>query len=1070
MSKNLTRKGLAFGALVALGASVFAGAPAYAADEIRFEANYTTDKTLAAPITETISLNASLAPGSTAANVSQLKYKIVTDGTYVLSVAGTSAASTVTDYNKVSVNGATAATASYTNNTTSVSGVTTGVFGASGTVKTTSYVTHAVTPSSTNANILTLGVNAVPDATTPTTGVAPTSASASETATVTAFLDSNNNGVLDSGETSKEITVKFVKFSEITTDTAITAPTQGDTSVTAVVKFTNVNMEALTNTEVGAYFTKGDGTDFGYSTAVTAIATSAGKVATYTTSANDLIAGDTFTTVGATASNTESGLVDVTDTASGTPTATSVVGTAISALSGTASTYSSLTTVSIKRASASLGNVLLKGNAVTYRGQTAVVYSSTSGGFKFVTGLVNALGKATAVKVQPLLVSTGTVASTNTVGTAATASVTTRVLGSLAGNTVKSTTAAAGTEGTAATANVAANKEKQVYFIAKDTATTPAAKAGQAIAVAVTTTATLSSTVTLTVNGTTYTSNAALPGATGVAKLALTSDSAGKVFVTYKTAGFSTQDVAFTATAENFTASVTATEAAQTWSQYIENNEGNTAVTTDGVAALVTVVVIDQFGGAPADGTFQISATETSNTQATPATSGTGSDTVANVVGGKATLSLVDNGTGLGNAVFALVRYSVAANGVVTTPVGVIQNSAVTTVPAFGTAGVTAAGALTQFTVAVKTAADIAAGEVVLKSDNTYATTLGKNTAETAYVLGAVRGGDTKAELTYSDFAAADARKVAVTEPSIKNLAGSTGTAANFYGSVFGVVNSASTATYGGVAIPSATVTASGTGLLFRASQDSANVWATDSITINANATGQFALYVYSHKAGTQTVTITSGTGSAKVEVNFEAAAELAASSVAVKVADGAAQFQSGRALDVVVTVTDKFGNPVAITTAYAAGGAAGDNAKVTIAQTGSGYLSLSGDQATGAAGTFTTKLITNAGDLGTSTITATVDFYDSTKTDLVATNSSEFGITDVTDISSAGKAIYVNTEFAKGKVVTVYINGVRMPVKAAEATDNAVERKYTQRKAGTYTVTVRVSGGVVASEKIVIK
>jgi hypothetical protein len=34
MSKNLTRKGLALGAVVALGATLFAGSPAFAANEI----------------------------------------------------------------------------------------------------------------------------------------------------------------------------------------------------------------------------------------------------------------------------------------------------------------------------------------------------------------------------------------------------------------------------------------------------------------------------------------------------------------------------------------------------------------------------------------------------------------------------------------------------------------------------------------------------------------------------------------------------------------------------------------------------------------------------------------------------------------------------------------------------------------------------------------------------------------------------------------------------------------------------------------------------------------------------
>lgn len=83
MSKNLTRKGFAFGALVALASSLFAGSAAMAADSVVFAAD-STDKTLATTIDGKLTLNASLAPGSTAANIAQLKYKIVTDGTFTV--------------------------------------------------------------------------------------------------------------------------------------------------------------------------------------------------------------------------------------------------------------------------------------------------------------------------------------------------------------------------------------------------------------------------------------------------------------------------------------------------------------------------------------------------------------------------------------------------------------------------------------------------------------------------------------------------------------------------------------------------------------------------------------------------------------------------------------------------------------------------------------------------------------------------------------------------------------------------------------------------------------------------
>jgi trimeric autotransporter adhesin len=74
MSNKLTRKSLAFGALVALASSAIAGAPAQAAGEVVFAP--TTGTSYNTLVTESFALSASLAPGQVAANISQLKYKI----------------------------------------------------------------------------------------------------------------------------------------------------------------------------------------------------------------------------------------------------------------------------------------------------------------------------------------------------------------------------------------------------------------------------------------------------------------------------------------------------------------------------------------------------------------------------------------------------------------------------------------------------------------------------------------------------------------------------------------------------------------------------------------------------------------------------------------------------------------------------------------------------------------------------------------------------------------------------------------------------------------------------------
>jgi len=199
MSKNLTRKGLALGALVALSSTLIAGTPASAADEVVFAPS--TGTSYNTFITEGLTLNASLAAGQVASNIAQLKYQVV--------------------------------------------GTTTGV----------RYQTNADTAAAT-----TTATQVVAPAVTPVAGVAQTikiSAPSSLTATsdstsvvVTAFIDSNNNSALDAGEWAQARTLGFKKYADVVSTVALTTPRVGDTSVKATIDLGDINVQQLTASDL----------------------------------------------------------------------------------------------------------------------------------------------------------------------------------------------------------------------------------------------------------------------------------------------------------------------------------------------------------------------------------------------------------------------------------------------------------------------------------------------------------------------------------------------------------------------------------------------------------------------------------------------------------------------------------------------------------------------------------------------------------------------------------------------------------------------------------------------------
>ncbi len=206
MSKNLTRKGLAFGALVALTSSVVAGSPALAAGEINVVPSAGTSYNTIAGAQFTLSTT--FAPGFAPAAYSQLKYLVKTDANSTVKFA---AQNTVT-------------------------GLATAVSGASAqAVSTTSAAVAGAATAATDVSYL---------------GLSAVTTTATSAVEVTAFVDANNDGALTSGEWNTVRTVNFKKAADIVPAVTLTAPATGDTSLKATVAWGDLNIEQLSDETV----------------------------------------------------------------------------------------------------------------------------------------------------------------------------------------------------------------------------------------------------------------------------------------------------------------------------------------------------------------------------------------------------------------------------------------------------------------------------------------------------------------------------------------------------------------------------------------------------------------------------------------------------------------------------------------------------------------------------------------------------------------------------------------------------------------------------------------------------
>jgi len=152
-----------------------------------------------------------------------------------------------------------------------------------------------------------------------------------------------------------------------------------------------------------------------------------------------------------------------------------------------------------------------------------------------------------------------------------------------------------------------------------------------------------------------------------------------------------------------------------------------------------------------------------------------------------------------------------------------------------------------------------------------------------------------------------------------------------------------------GVGVAGAKVTIAAAGALFV----SGSVFATDSITLSANATGEYTVTAYTHKAGKVTFTATSGAATKTADVTYAAAVQANLSATTVT---APATSQTGRAVAVVATIVDKFGNVVPGVT-------------VSFDATGVGSLS-SASAVTDANGVAQVKLVTQLGENGDAVVT----------------------------------------------------------------------------------------------------
>jgi adhesin/invasin len=278
------------------------------------------------------------------------------------------------------------------------------------------------------------------------------------------------------------------------------------------------------------------------------------------------------------------------------------------------------------------------------------------------------------------------------------------------------------------------------------------------------------------------------------------------------------------------------------------------------------------------------------------------------------------------------------------------------------------------------------------------------------------------------------------------------------FGANYVVLNGAAQNSATSVGVVGQIVTVSGpASVLF----SNGSVSAKGSLSFVSGASGLFEVKAYSQSAQTDSViTFTSEGVSKTIKVSFTGVS--VGKTNVLSAAAGATTTQAGRAVDYTATVVDAQGNPVS-----------GFALKATL--TGAGYFAGSVNSS-GAVETTTdingkavVKVLFSAQDAGTATVTfadndASTATADNLKSIVLAT---EIGATDA-NIDIVANRVTAVASFSKGKTVAFYVDGVKKWSKTS-ASDADVVLNYNLKK-GTHTVTVKISGGFVTTEKFIVK
>ena len=348
----------------------------------------------------------------------------------------------------------------------------------------------------------------------------------------------------------------------------------------------------------------------------------------------------------------------------------------------------------------------------------------------------------------------------------------------------------------------------------------------------------------------------------------------------------------------------------------------NERTIVEGASASMTFQMVDQWGLAPADGLYRITAIDQANNRTTKDADFTVSE---DVVGGKATLTITDNGEGTGTTTVrtAYGKFDAAlsadASDLVDTVLNVVADA---TVSAFD------------------------------MSDLAY---------------GSAQANDANADGDFADAGDTDNRKKLILETktfgdydanfALPGASAPTLTANNKVTIAGKIENAAGTGVAGSV------LTMTAAGMQFQAG----SVYAVGEITFAADADGDFTVDVWSRIGGTRTVSITSGGVTETVDLTYAAGGSDASSALSVATVS---QITPGTTTNVIATVTDEFGNAV-------------QGATVRFSTT-LGYMAQA-DVTSDANGVAIGKLITAPNDKGTAELTVSVP----ANTDIVAVSQS---------------------------------------------------------------------------------